>query len=138
MQTKLTPYLNFKNNTREVMEFYQSVFGGDLVLTPFSDYDPSLSAVEGSRIMHSELKTPGGLNIMASDTPDGSDVQPSTNISLSLNGDNLEEMSVLFEKLAASGAITEPLVMAPWGDTFGMCIDKYGINWLVNIAGQPA
>jgi PhnB protein len=64
--------------------------------------------------------------------------KPGTNFSMSLSGDNEAELKDYFEKLSAGGNITMPLEKAIWGDTFGMCTDKFGVPWLVNIAGQKA
>jgi len=63
--------------------------------------------------------------------------KPGTNISMSLSGDNETELRSYYEKLSAGGAVTMPLEKAPWGDTFGMCADQFGINWMVNISGKP-
>jgi PhnB protein len=61
-----------------------------------------------------------------------------TNYSMSLSGDNESELQGYFEKLSVGGNVTMPLEKAPWGDTFGMLTDKFGVPWLVNIAGQKA
>ena len=75
---------------------------------------------------------------MASDTPNRMEYQAGTNYSMSLSGDNEAELKGYFEKLLAGGNVTMPLEKAPWGDTFGMLTDKFGVSWLVNIAGQQA
>lgn len=136
MQSKLNPYLNFRDNAREAMEFYQTVFGGKLQLSTFQEYHASQDPGEDNKIMHSMLEAENGITFMASDTPNSMEYHPGTNISMSLSGDNEAELTAYFEKLSAGGMITMPLGKAPWGDSFGMCIDKFGIQWLVNIAGQ--
>jgi PhnB protein len=73
---------------------------------------------------------------MASDTPNRMEFRPGTNISMSLSGDNEKETTGYFEKLSAGAKITQPLSKAPWGDTFGMLTDKFGIHWLVNISAK--
>src|SRR5437660_11782756 len=75
---------------------------------------------------------------MASDTPDRMEYQAGTNFSMSLSGDNEAELTGYFEKLSAGGNVTMPLEKAPWGDTLGMLTDKFGVPWLVIIAGQKA
>ena len=75
---------------------------------------------------------------MASDTPNGMEYHTGANISMSLSGDNEAELTGYFQKLSAGGTLGMPLEKAPWGDTFGMCTDKFGVNWLVNIAGPKA
>lgn len=138
MQSKLNPYLNFRDNTREAMEFYRTVFGGKLNLATFKDYHASQDPSEDNKIMHSVLEADNGIAFMASDTPNSMEYRPGTNMSMSLSGDNEAELTGYFQKLSAGGAVTMPLEKAPWGDMFGMCTDKFGISWLVNIEGRKA
>lgn len=132
MRSTLNPYLSFKDETREAMEFYRSVFGGKLQLNTFKEYHASSDPSEDDKIMHSVLEAEG-ITFMASDTPDRMEYKPGTNFSMSLSGDDVAELTGYFDKLAAGGAITMPLNKAAWGDTFGMVNDKFGITWLVNI-----
>lgn len=134
MQTRLNPYLNFKDNAREAMEFYQTVFGGQLDVSTFKDFNASQDPSEDDKIMHSMLEADNGITFMAADTPAGMEYRPGTNMNMSLSGDNDEELSGYFQKLSEGGAVLEPLVVAPWGDKFGMLSDRFGITWLVNIA----
>jgi PhnB protein len=136
MSVLLNPYLNFEaGKTREAMEFYKSVFGGDLTVTTFADQmGDQAQPGEENNVMHSTLATPNGLTLMAADSTGFMEYKAGTNINLSLGGDDQELLSGYFHKLAEGGNVMQPLEAAPWGDTFGMCIDKYGIQWLVNIA----
>ena len=138
MQTKLNPYINFKDNTRQAMEFYKTVFGGKLRMSTFKEYNASQDPSEDNKIMHAELDTGDGIVFMAADTPDRMEHRPGTNFTMSLSGDNDVELKGYFQKLSAGGTITMPLEKAIWGDTFGMCIDKFGISWLVNISAPKA
>ena len=138
MPTILTPYVSFRDNAREAMEFYKSVFGGELTVSTFGDFQASDDPSEQDKVMHSQLTTPGGLVLMAADTPDSMEYTPGTSISISLSGDDEPELTGYYEKLADGGTVTEPLAKAPWGDSFGMCVDRFGINWLVNIAGPTS
>jgi len=138
MTTQLNPYISFLDNARQAMEFYQSVFGGDLTSSTFGEFNANDDAAERDKIMHSMLVTPNGLVLMASDTPTGMDYTPGGNISISLSGDDDAELRGYWDKLSDGGTVTLPLEKAPWGDSFGMCIDKFGVNWLVNIAGSQA
>jgi len=135
MQSKLNPYLNFRDNTREAMEFYRTVFGGKLDMNTFKDYHASQDPSEDDKIMHSVLEAENGITFMASDTPDRMEYKPGTNFSMSLSGDDEAELKAYFEKLVVGGTVTMPLNKAPWGDTFGMLTDRFGITWLVNISG---
>lgn len=138
MQSKLTPYLNFRNNTREVMAFYQNVLGGKLTMNTYKEFGVSQDPSEDNNIMHSLLETENGMTLMAADAPISMDLKVGTNISITLSGDNEEELTRFYNMLSAGGTVVEPLAKAPWGDSFGMLVDKFGINWMVNISSPPA
>jgi PhnB protein len=136
MTARLNPYLNFRDNARQAMEFYHSVFGGKLDVTSFKDGGMSSGPDTDKLTMHSQLEADNGMTLMASDTPPGMDYQPGTNISISLSGDDEKLLRGYWDKLSAGGMVMMPLEKAPWGDTFGMCSDRFGIQWLVNISGK--
>src|SRR5262245_34970384 len=137
MSTRLNPYLSFRDNAKEAMEFYRSVFGGELTASTFAEFHASDDPAEQDKIMHSMLVTDRGMVLMASDTPNRMDYTPGNNVSRSLSSEAEDEGELrgYWEKLSAGGTITMPLGPAPWGDTFGMCTDKFGFNWLVNVTG---
>lgn len=136
MPAKLNPYINFKDTTRQAMEFYKSIFGGELRLSTFKEFNASTDPSEDNKIMHAELNTGNGIEFMASDTPNRMEYHPGTNFNMSLSGDEEAELKAYFSKLSAGGHINQPLEKAPWGDYFGMCTDKFGINWFVNISAK--
>jgi PhnB protein len=136
MASKLNPYLSFKDNAREAMDFYKSVFGGTLTTNTFKDVGASQDPSDDDLVMHSALEVPNGITIMASDTPVRMAFSGHTGFSMSLSGDDEAELTGWFNNLAAGGTVTMPLNKAIWGDTFGMCVDRFGVDWLVNIAGQ--
>ena len=136
MTTRLNPYLSFRDNAREAMAFYHSVFGGDLNTSTFGEYGASDDPGEKDKVMHSMLEAPNGLVLMGADTPSSMDYNPGDNISISLSGEDEAELRGYWDKLAEGANVAEQLAKAPWGDTFGMLTDRFGINWLVNIAGQ--
>lgn len=136
MQSQLHPYLNFRDSTRAAMEFYQTVFGGKLTMSTFKEFGASQDPSEDNKIMHSMLEAGNGISFMAADTPNYMEYSQGTDMYLSLSGDNEAELRGYYEKLAAGGAVGQPLEKAPWGDTFGMVTDKFGVKWMVNIAGQ--
>jgi len=136
MPTRLNPYLGFRDNAKEAMTFYQSVFGGELTVSTFGDFGASDDPAEKDKVMHSMLEAPNGMVLMGADTPDSMNYTPGDNISMSLSGEDEAELRGYWDKLAEGADISEQLAQAPWGDTFGMLTDRFGINWLVNIAGK--
>jgi PhnB protein len=140
MTVALNPYLSFRGNAREAINFYQSVFGGELTISTFADFQASQDPSEAELVMHSELKADNGLSLMASDTPERMPYNPGDNISISLSGPQSDEAELrgYWNKLVDGGTVTMPMETAIWGDSFGMCVDKYGTGWLINIAGAPS
>jgi PhnB protein len=139
MPTILNPYLSFRDNAREAMDLYHSIFGGELTRSTFGEFQASEDPAEQDKIMHSMLRSDNGLILMASDTPNSMDFRPGNNISVSLSGEDESELRGYWDKLAEGGTITMPLEKAPWGDSFGMLVDPFGVAWLVNInQAQPA
>ena len=135
MASRLNPYISFTDNAQAALEFYKTVFGGTLTLNTFSQYGAADSP-DAAKIMHGTLETDSGFTLMGADTPTGMDHTPGTNISISLSGDDLDELRGYWQKLAEGGIVSVPLEKQMWGDEFGMCVDKVGIGWMVDIAPQ--
>jgi PhnB protein len=135
MSSRLNPYLAFNGKARPAMEFYAQVFGGDLALNTYAEFGDKDSP-DADRVMHSVLETDAGYTIMAGDVASGQEYQPMAGCSVSLSGDEADLLRGYWEKLSAGGTVTMPLEKQVWGDEFGMCIDKFGVQWMVNIS-QP-
>ena len=135
MASRLNPYISFGGDARGAMEFYERVFGGTLSLNTFGEFGAPGSD-HADKIMHGMLETDSGFTLMASDTPPGMEHNPGNNISVSLSGDDADELRGYWQQLSSSGTVAVPLEKQMWGDEFGMCVDEFGITWMVNI-GQP-
>ena len=135
MAVTLNPYLNFPGTAREAMTFYQRVLGGELTINTFGEYGTQGEGAEG--IMHAQLETPDGLVLMASDMPPGAEGthNPGNNITVSLSGDG-EQLRGFWQALSEGAEVQMPLEKQMWGDEFGSLTDRYGIPWMVNIAGD--
>jgi PhnB protein len=131
----LNPYINFKDNAREAMDFYKSVLGGELTISTFKEGGASSGPADENLIMHAQLETPAGFTLMASDTPAHMEHKAAGNISVSLSGTDEAALSGYWTRLMDGASILQPLEKAPWGDSFGMLADKFGVVWLVNITG---
>jgi PhnB protein len=135
MAVTLNPYLNFRDGTRDVMGRYASVFGGNLTMSTFAESGGmGVDESEQHKVMHAQLTTDSGLVLMAADVPSSMDVGPNGTISLS--GDDEATLRGYWDGLTEGGTVTVPLEKAPWGDTFGMCTDRFGVDWMVNILGS--
>jgi len=134
MASSLNPYLNFNGNARQAMEFYASVFGGELTVTTFAEF--GTEGPDADHLMHAALTTDAGYTIMGADVPSSMKYEPITGASVSLMGDDADALRRYWDQLSASGTVTMPLAKQAWGDDFGMCTDQFGVPWMVNIS-QP-
>lgn len=137
MTSRLNPYISFNGNARTAMEFYEHVFGGTLTLNTFGD----LGGMDGpgaDKIMHGMLETSNGFTLMGADTPPGMEHKPGNNIAVSLSGDEADELRGYWEQLCDGGTVSIPMETQMWGDEFGMCDDRFGITWMVNISKSQA
>ncbi len=126
----LDPYIFFKGEAREAMEFYKNIFGGELTIQTYEDVPgPTQEGMEG-KLMHAMLEGED-VRLMASDTSQAS--AKATKITLSLSGADEEKLRKYFEGLSEGVEVAQPLKKEFWGDTFGMVSDKYGVEWMVNI-----
>jgi PhnB protein len=132
MASRLNPYLNFNGDARQAMEFYASVFGGELTVSTFADFG-NADSPDAARVMHAQLETEAGYTLMGADVTSDMEHHPMAGFSVSLSGDDADQLRGYFDKLAASGTTTMPLQKQVWGDEFGMCVDGFGVSWLVNI-----
>ena len=136
MASKLNPYIGFADTARQAMEFYKDVFGGTLTMNTFGEYGAG-DGPDKDKIMHAQLETDSGFTLMASDAPEGMERSTGSAITISLSGDDRDELRGYWDKLSSDGGtVTMPLEKQMWGDEFGMCTDRFGTAWMVNIAGE--
>lgn len=134
MATVLNPYISFAGNAREAMQFYTEVFGGSLTLNTYGEFGAQDSP-GADKVMHATLESENGFTLMGSDTPPGMDHSPGNTMSVSLSGDDADTLRGYWVKLTDGGTVSVPLEKQMWGDEFGMCTDRFGVSWMVNIAG---
>jgi PhnB protein len=135
MASRLNPYINFGDNARQAMEFYRDVFGGELTVSTFGEMGGAAPGDE-NKVMHSQLETPSGFTLMGSDAPAGMPRDSGSSIQISLSGDDAT-LRDYFQKLSEGGSVTMPLEKQMWGDEFGMLVDRFGVQWMVNVS-EPA
>ncbi|MEU9143967.1 VOC family protein [Streptomyces sp. NPDC048349] len=134
MATRLNPYISFSGDAKQAMEFYKEVLGGNLAVHTYGGFGAEAPPGYADKIMHGLLETPGGLTLMGADNPPGMEHRPGNNIAVSLSGDDADELRGYWNKLSADATVSVPLEQQMWGDVFGMCTDKFGVTWMVNIS----
>lgn len=139
-------YLNFPDNTEEAFNFYQSIFGGEFIggISRFGDMPPMegmppLPETDKNLVMHVALEITGGHLLMGTDAPAsmGFKVNMGNNVHINLQPDTRSETERLFKALSAGGVVTMELQDAFWGDYFGSCVDKFGVNWMFACTEKP-
>ncbi|MFK4728852.1 VOC family protein [Agromyces mediolanus] len=135
MSVTLNPYLNFRDEARTALEFYHSVFGGTLNMSTFAEFGQAEDSADADKIMHGQIDGENGITLMAADTPSHLEYRPAAGFSVSLSGDDDATLRGYYDRLVDGGTVVEPLVVAPWGDAFGMLVDRFGVSWVVNISG---
>ncbi|MDQ1010953.1 PhnB protein [Streptomyces sp. V4I23] len=136
MASRLNPYISFSGEAKQAMDFYKGVFGGNLSVHTYGDFGSEAPPGYGDKVMHSMLETEKGFTLMCADNPPGMEYKPGNNYAVSLSGEDAGELRGYWEKLSDGGNVQVPLEKQMWGDVFGMCTDKFGVAWMVNISGQ--
>jgi PhnB protein len=138
---QVSTYLNFVRNTEAAFNFYRSIFGGDFKdgISRFSDIPPSpemppLAEADRNLVMHVALPILGGHLLMGTDAPEsmGFKVNFGNNVYISLHPDTRAETQRLFEALSEEGVVEAELQEMFWGDYYGSCRDKFGVQWMFN------
>jgi PhnB protein len=131
--TKLEPYLFFRGNCRDAMQFYKNAFGGDLKISTVGEAPAgSMPNQEQHKndVMHSHL-TGGMVSLLASDSEHAS--AETKKVELCISGKDEQQLRGAFDKLAQGCKVKMKLEKQFWGDTFGRLTDKFGVDWMFNI-----
>ncbi|WP_406859352.1 VOC family protein [Streptomyces sp. HUAS MG47] len=133
MPSKLNPYLTFDGDAKPAMEFYKEVFGGTLRVHTYEDFADQVPPSHTDKVMHAMLETDEGFTLMAGDNPPGNEFKPGNTMSISVSGEDEARLRGYWDRLSGGGTVAVPLEMQMWGDVFGMCVDRYGVTWMVNV-----
>ena len=137
MSTVLNPYIRLDGQAREAMEFYRDALGGgELQVSTYKDSHASSGPTEDDLVMHSRLINPAGFVLMASDSSPRMPLAPGDTVSVSVGGEERAELQSYWDDLSEGATILTPLEQSPWGDSFGMLRDRFGVVWFVNIAAS--
>lgn len=141
----LNPYISFKTEAAEALEFYRSVLGGTVETTTFESMGDAMGPLDEETkklVMHGSLTLDDGLVLMASDTPPGMDhVAPSAGVTVAMTSADIADQprfADYFAKLSEGGTIGMPFEQAPWGDHFGQFDDKFGVSWMFDVGDGEA
>lgn len=135
----VNPYLNFAGNTEEAFDFYRSVFGGEFIggirrFEEFGDAMGELPEEDRTKVAHVALPLGEDNILMGTDALDslGQSLMVGNNFSLTLETESEDETERLFNRLSAGGRVDMPLQKTQWAELYGICADRFGIQWMVN------
>lgn len=131
MTSVLNPYLSFDGDAREAMQAYERIFGGTLQLNTFGE--SGMQGPDADKIMHATLRTEAGFTLMGSDTPTGMQYTRGSSFAVSVSGDDESQLRGYWEQLADGAEVGVQLEKQMWGDVFGMCTDRFGVPWMIDI-----
>jgi PhnB protein len=137
MSVKAVTHINLRGTAREALEFYQSVFGGQLALISYKDAGNVQDSSDADHIMWGQVDSDNGFRVMAYDVPVGTPWNQGENgYFVSLRGDAAEEIAAHWKKLSKGSTIVRPLEPAQWSPLYGMLKDKFGVVWVLDVAVQ--
>lgn len=149
MTVNTVTHLNFRGQARQALEFYNSVFGGNLVIATYADFGAPKDAPNADKVVWGQVAADNGFQVMAYDVPTSEQPpqpsQPTTRreqgmtitqepFFISLRGESTDEISALWEKLSEGAAVIEPIAQSAWAPLFGMLTDRFGVTWVVDVA----
>ncbi|BCB75053.1 VOC family protein [Phytohabitans flavus] len=151
MSITTTAHLNFRGNAREALEFYRSVFGGEITVITYGDFGMPRELPDAGKVVWGQVVSGDGFRVMAYDVPGqtgpGNAPAPSTRrehgmtltgdpFFLSVRGETAEEVGALWARLADGATTIEAYGPAQWAAAFGMLTDRFGITWILDVPAQ--
>ncbi|GAA1646618.1 VOC family protein [Nonomuraea maheshkhaliensis] len=134
MSVKSVLHVNFRGEARAALEFYRSVFGGDLGVVTYKDAGTASDPADADHVMWGQVAGDNGFHVMAYDVPAGMPYERGENsFFVSLSSEDAEEITAYWERLSAGAEIVQPLEPSPWAPLYGMLKDRFGVVWAVNV-----
>jgi PhnB protein len=131
----VTNHLNFRGDARAALEFYQSVFGGDIIIITYKDAQNVQDPSEADQVMWGQVAAPNGFRMMAYDVPSRTSWDSGKNaFFVSVRGDSDKEIAALWETLSDGATVAQPLAPSGWAPLYGMLTDRFGITWVLDVA----
>ncbi|MGK3978104.1 VOC family protein [Sorangium sp. So ce118] len=137
MTVSVANHLNFRGDARAALEFYQSVFGGDVTIVTYKDAQNVQDPSEAGQVMWGQVTARNGFRVMAYDVPSRMPWDQGKNaFFVSVRGDSASEIAALWEKLSDGATVAQPLAPSGWTPLYGMLEDRFGITWVLDVAPE--
>ena len=139
MTVSVVPHINLRGQAREALQFYQSVFGGDITAMTYRDAHAVRDPQDADRVMWGQVRAADGFQVMAYDVPTDTAWQQGENAYFICAGcSSAQEANERWARLAEGATVIQPLAPAPWAPLYGMLKDRFGVTWVVNVSAAPA
>ncbi|MGU3538786.1 VOC family protein [Methylobacterium sp. A54F] len=136
---QVTTHLNFRGQAREALDFYQSVFGGDLTIVTYADLGAVQDPAQAGQVIWGQVASDRGFHVMAYDVQSDRSWSPGENaFYVSVRGSAPDEIAAYWERLSAGATILQPLGPSGWSPVYGMLRDRLGVTWVLDVAAEPA
>jgi PhnB protein len=134
MTVTAVTHINLRGTARQALQFYQSVFGGQIAMVTYQDADHVQDPSDTDHIMWGQVDSENGFRVMAYGVPVATPWQPVENAYfVSVRGDAAEEITAQWKKLSAGATIVQTLEPAPWSALYGMLKDRFGVVWVLDV-----
>jgi PhnB protein len=134
-----TTHLNFRGDARSALEFYKSVFGGELAAVTYKDAGNVPEESAADQLMWGQVRAGNGFHVMAYDVPAQLGYEQGENsFFVSVRGETVEEVTGLWDKLCDGATVVVPMGPAGWAPAYGMVRDRFGVVWVLDVLGEHA
>ncbi|SDE08251.1 VOC family protein [Auraticoccus monumenti] len=134
MTITTTTHLNFRGQARAALELYRSVFGGEVLAVTYADAQDTREPAEADQLMWGQVRSEGGLHLMAYDVPARLPYEPGVNpVFVSVRGADPEEIRAAWAGLVEGATVVQELAPAGWSPLYGMLRDRFGVTWVLDV-----
>ncbi|MEU3167140.1 VOC family protein [Streptosporangium sp. NPDC006930] len=135
MSVKSVAHVNFRGDARAALEFYRSVFGGDVAVVTYKEAGNVQDPAEADQVMWGQVVADNGFHVMAYDVPSRLPWdRGESSFFLSVRGESVEEITEYWRELSVGATVVQPLGPAQWAPLYGMLRDRFGVVWVLDVA----
>jgi PhnB protein len=135
MSITTTTHLNFRGDARAALEFYRSVFGGQVAIVTYADARGVSDPAESDQVMWGQVQAGNGFHVMAYDVPGNQSYSPGDKpVFVSVRGRDAAELTTYWKGLSEDATVLQDLAPAGWSPLYGMLRDRFGVTWVLDVA----
>ncbi|GAB2805006.1 VOC family protein [Streptomyces daliensis] len=137
MSVNTVTHLNFRGDARAALDFYRSVFGGEVAVVTYKDAGIVQEPSEADQVMWGQVASGNGFRVMAYDVPSRMPWDRGENaFFVSVRGESADEITTFWERLAEGATVVQPLAPAQWAPLYGMLKDRFSVTWVLDVVSE--